>query len=65
MLHRALGKILPLGDALRLVPLFDDGAIDSAQTEFHRERDTDGSAADDDDLMPFFHSRAGALKKTP
>jgi hypothetical protein len=49
---------------LRLAPLLDDDAIDSAQTELYRKRDTDGSAADDDDLMPFFHSRVGALVKT-
>jgi hypothetical protein len=28
----------------------------------HRKRDTDGSAADDDDLMPFFHREVGARK---
>ena len=55
MLHRALGQVLPLGDALRLAAALDQGAGDAALPELDRERDADGSSADNDDLMPFAH----------
>ena len=56
MLHRALGQVLPLGDALRLKAALDQGAIDAALPELDRERDAHGSSTDNDDLMPFAHS---------
>jgi hypothetical protein len=56
MLHRALGQVLPFGDALRLKAPLDQGAIDAALPEFHRERDAHGSSTDNDDLMPFTHA---------
>jgi len=51
------GSILALGEALRVAPLLDDDAIDSSHTELHPKSDSDGSAADDNDLMPFLHSQ--------
>ena len=55
MLERALGEVLPLGDALRLAAALDQRAGDAAQPEIDRERHADRPAADDDDLMPFAH----------
>ena len=51
MLDRALRKILTLGDALRLEPAFDQSAVYAALPELDRERDADGSTADDDGLI--------------
>ena len=56
MLHRALGQVLALGDALRLAAPFDQGAIDATLPQLDRKRDAHGSSADNDDLMPFAHS---------
>jgi hypothetical protein len=55
VLHRALREILPLGDTLRLAPPFDERAGNPALTEFDRERHANRAAADDDDLISFFH----------
>ena len=55
MLHRALGQVLPLGDALRLEAALDQGASDAALPKLDRERDAHGSSTDNDDLMPFAH----------
>ena len=55
MLHRALGQVLPFGNALRLKAALDQGASDAALPQLDRERDADGSSTDNDDLMPFAH----------
>ena len=55
MLHRALGQVLTLGNELRLEPALDQRAGYAAQPELHRERDADGTAADNDDLIPLTH----------
>ena len=55
VLHRALGEVLALRDALRLGAALDQRARDAAQPEVDRERDADRPAADDDDLMTLFH----------
>jgi hypothetical protein len=55
MLHRALGQVLPLGDALRLKAALDHGAIDAALPKLDRKRHAHGPSTDNDDLMPFAH----------
>src|SRR5262249_21947311 len=56
MLDRALGQVLPLGDALRLEAALHQCAVDAALAELDRERDADRASGDDDDLMPFGHA---------
>src|SRR5690242_21073221 len=55
MLDGTLREILPLGDALRLAPPFDDRAGNAALPELDGERNADRPAADDDDLVSLAH----------
>ena len=53
MLERALGEVLPLGDAAELGAAFHQRAGDAAHSELHRERHADRPAADDHHLLSF------------
>jgi hypothetical protein len=52
MLDRALRQILPLRNALRLAPAFNERTGDSPLPKVHRQRQSDRASAHDDDLVP-------------
>jgi hypothetical protein len=67
VLDRALRQVLAFGNALRFEPTLHQRAGNAALPKLYRERCADGSAADDDDLMPLGHviRNAGAITAAP
>ena len=61
MLERAMGEVLPLGNAAELGAAFHQRAVDAAHSQLHGERHADRPAAHDDDLLSF-HCLSSSIK---
>jgi hypothetical protein len=58
VLQAALGEVLALGDVARVTASLDHGAVDAPPAEVDGQRQADGSAAHDHDLMALHRASA-------